>query len=122
MLFPSLYEGFGLRVLEAMSLGTGVMTSNTAALNEVAGDAALLVDPLDIRAMTKATQKIDADGDLRADLGQRGSNVPGYFRRKPTVNASAVFMVCYLRARANHEADGTSRMRATVACSTRARL
>jgi glycosyltransferase involved in cell wall biosynthesis len=72
LLFPSLYEGFGLPVLEAMSLGTPVMTSKAASLTEVAGDAALLVDPLDIRAMTKAIQKIDADGDLRADLGQRG--------------------------------------------------
>jgi glycosyltransferase involved in cell wall biosynthesis len=73
LLFPSLYEGFGLPVLEAMSLGTPVMTSNAASLAEVAGDGALLVDPLDIRAMTKVIQKIDADGDLRADLGQRGA-------------------------------------------------
>jgi glycosyltransferase involved in cell wall biosynthesis len=73
LLFPSLYEGFGLPVLEAMSLGTPVMTSTAAALAEVAGDAALLVDPLDIRAMTNAIQKIDADSDLRAELGQRGA-------------------------------------------------
>jgi glycosyltransferase involved in cell wall biosynthesis len=73
LLFPSLYEGFGLPVLEAMSLGTPVMTSSVASLVEVAGDAALLVDPLDIRAMTKTIQKIDADSDLRADLGQRGA-------------------------------------------------
>ena len=73
MLFPSLYEGFGLPVLEAMSLGTPVMTSTAASLAEVAGDAALLVDPLDISAMTKAIQKIDADSDLRAELGQRGA-------------------------------------------------
>jgi glycosyltransferase involved in cell wall biosynthesis len=72
LLFPSLYEGFGLPVLEAMSLGTAVMTSKAASLAEVAGDAALLVDPLDIHAMTKAIQKIDADDDLRADLGHRG--------------------------------------------------
>jgi glycosyltransferase involved in cell wall biosynthesis len=73
LLFPSLYEGFGLPVLEAMNLGTPVMTSKTASLIEVAGDAALLVDPLDIRAMTKAIRKIDADSDLRADLGRRGA-------------------------------------------------
>jgi glycosyltransferase involved in cell wall biosynthesis len=73
LLFPSLYEGFGLPVLEAMSLGTPVMTSTAASLTEVAGDAALLVDPLDIRAMTKAIQKIDADSDLRADLRRRGA-------------------------------------------------
>jgi len=73
LLFPSLYEGFGLPVLEAMGLGTPVMTSTTASLSEVAGDAALLVDPLDIGAMTKAIQKIDADSDLRAQLEQRGA-------------------------------------------------
>jgi glycosyltransferase involved in cell wall biosynthesis len=73
LLFPSLYEGFGLPVLEAMSLGTPVMTSNAASLTEVAGDAALLVDPLDIQAMTKAIQKIDADSDLRAELALRGA-------------------------------------------------
>jgi len=72
LLFPSLYEGFGLPVLEAMSLGTPVMTSKAASLTEVAGDAALLVDPLDIGAMTKVIQKIDADRELRADLGKRG--------------------------------------------------
>ena len=76
LLFPSLYEGFGLPVLEAMGLGTPVMTSTTASLSEVAGDAALLVDPLDIGAMTKAIQKIDADSDLRAELGQRGRRTP----------------------------------------------
>jgi len=72
LLFPSLYEGFGLPVLESMSLGTPVMTSTAASLAEIAGDAALLVDPLDVRAMTKAVQMIDADRDLRADLAQRG--------------------------------------------------
>jgi glycosyltransferase involved in cell wall biosynthesis len=72
VLFPSLYEGFGLPVLESMSLGTPVMTSTAASLTEIAGEAALLVDPLDIRAMTRAIQTIDADQDLRADLGQRG--------------------------------------------------
>jgi glycosyltransferase involved in cell wall biosynthesis len=73
LLFPSLYEGFGLPVLEAMSLGTPVMTSKAASLPEVAGDAALLVDPLDIRDMTKTIRMIDADSDLRADLGRRGA-------------------------------------------------
>jgi glycosyltransferase involved in cell wall biosynthesis len=73
LLFPSLYEGFGLPVLEAMTLGTPVMTSRAGSLAEVCGDAAVLVDPLDIRAMTKAIQMIDADSDLRADLERRGA-------------------------------------------------
>jgi glycosyltransferase involved in cell wall biosynthesis len=72
MLWPSLYEGFGLPVLEAMHLGTPVMTSNTASLPEVAGDAALLVDPYDTRAMAEAIRALDTDAALRAELSARG--------------------------------------------------
>src|SRR6266849_5510229 len=71
-LFPSLYEGFGLPVLEAMLLGTPVMTSKVASLPEVAGDAALLVDPTDTEQMAAAIRKLDQDGDLRAELNERG--------------------------------------------------
>jgi len=72
LLFPSLYEGFGLPVLEALQLGTPVMTSNTSSLPEVAGDAALLVDPYDTRAMAEAIQALDSDAELRATLSGRG--------------------------------------------------
>jgi glycosyltransferase involved in cell wall biosynthesis len=59
--------------VSAMSLGTPVMTSKSASLAEIAGDAAPPVDPLDIRGMTKTVQVIDSDSDLRADLGRRGT-------------------------------------------------
>ena len=72
LLFPSLYEGFGLPVLEAMSLGTPVMTSNVTALPEVAGDAALLVDPRDVTAMAAAIRQLDNDTDLLGELSDRG--------------------------------------------------
>src|SRR5262249_7268887 len=72
LLFPSLYEGFGLPVLEAMMLGTPVMTSNVTSLPEVTGDAAILVNPLDVEDMTRAICKLDSDADLRADLATRG--------------------------------------------------
>lgn len=72
VLFPSLYEGFGLPVLEAMTLGAPVMTSCTSSMPEVAGDAALLVDPLDVTAMTRVIRTLDADADLRAALTQKG--------------------------------------------------
>lgn len=65
-MFPSLYEGFGLPVLEAMLLGTPVICSNTSSLPEVAGEAALMVDPYDTQAITQAIRTIDADADLRA--------------------------------------------------------
>lgn len=72
LLFPSIYEGFGLPVAEAMLLGTPVMTSTVSSLPEVAGDAALLVDPHDLDAMTKAIRTLDNDADLRAELSRRG--------------------------------------------------
>lgn len=71
-LFPSLYEGFGLPALEAMLLGTPVICSNTSSLPEVAGDAALMVDPYDTQAISNAIRQVDADADLRAALSQRG--------------------------------------------------
>lgn len=72
LVFPSLYEGFGLPVLEAMSLGTPVITANTASIPEVAGDAALLVDPYDPRAIADAIKAVATDADLRAQLSGRG--------------------------------------------------
>ena len=70
--FPSLYEGFGLPVLEAMELGIPVLTSNAGSLPEVAGDAAVLIDPLDVSDMANAIQQLNRDAHLRAELGRRG--------------------------------------------------
>jgi len=72
LIFPSLYEGFGLPVLEAMTLGTPVVTSAAGSLREVAGEAAILVDPLDNEALQKAIEQIDADEALRDELIRRG--------------------------------------------------
>ena len=69
---PSLYEGFGLPVLEAMLLGTPVLTSTAGSLPEIAGEAAVLVDPYDTQAIRKAIVSLDADTDLRAELIERG--------------------------------------------------
>lgn len=70
--FPSLYEGFGLPVLEAMACGTPVVCSGVSSLPEVAGDAALLVDPLDVEALAEALGRIATDDELRASLVGRG--------------------------------------------------
>ncbi|MFQ3661823.1 MAG: glycosyltransferase family 1 protein, partial [Chloroflexaceae bacterium] len=70
--FPSLYEGFGMPVLEAMACGAPVLTSTTSALPEVAGDAALLVDPCDTDAIAAALRRLAADAPLRASLRARG--------------------------------------------------
>lgn len=71
--FPSLYEGFGLPPLEAMSQGTPVVCSNTSALPEVVGDAAVLVNPENIFEMKHAIRRVLEDENLRAGLTQRGS-------------------------------------------------
>lgn len=71
-LFPSLYEGFGLPVLESMMLGTPVMASRAGSLPEIADDAALLVDPYDIENMAQALRALDSDADLREALALRG--------------------------------------------------
>lgn len=70
--FPSLYEGFGMPVLEAMACGTPVLTSTTSSLPEVAGDAALLVAPHDSTALARALQELISNDALRAKLRERG--------------------------------------------------
>jgi glycosyltransferase involved in cell wall biosynthesis len=70
--FPSLYEGFGLPVLEAMSCGTPVVTSDSSALPEVSGEAALLVPPTDPRAIARAIESILESDTRRKELVHRG--------------------------------------------------
>ena len=69
---PSLYEGFGVPVIEAMACGTPVLCSNTTSLREVAADAALLVDPSDERSIADGLTRLLADADLRMRLSGAG--------------------------------------------------
>jgi glycosyltransferase involved in cell wall biosynthesis len=70
--YPSLYEGFGLPVLEAMACGTPVVASNQSALPEVVGEAGLLVDPGDVEAIAAAMSRVLADTTLSRHLAQAG--------------------------------------------------
>ncbi len=72
LVFPSLYEGFGLPVLESMACGTPVITANTSALPEVAGDAALLVDPTSVEEIVAAMKLIVNDSLVRFRLREKG--------------------------------------------------
>lgn len=70
--YPSLYEGFGMPLLEAMACGTPVIGSDVSCMPEVVGDAGLLVAPLDVKALADSLERLLVDGDLRDDLSQRG--------------------------------------------------
>ncbi len=72
LVFPSLDEGFGLPILEAMRAGAPVVTSNAASLPEVAGEAALLVDPHDAQALANAVRRVLDDERLRLTLSEAG--------------------------------------------------
>lgn len=72
LLYPSLYEGFGFPILEAMNHGVPVITSNVSSMPEVAGDAALLVDPRDEEGLAEAMKNILANGEIRKILISKG--------------------------------------------------
>jgi len=78
-LYPSLYEGFGLPVLEAMSLGAAVVTSKTTSLPEVAGDAALYVDPWKEEDMVATLRRLLRDEECRMELKKRAKSQAGKF-------------------------------------------
>jgi glycosyltransferase involved in cell wall biosynthesis len=78
--FPSLYEGFGFPVLEAMAAGTPVVTSAAASLPEVGGDAVVYVDPNDAGGVAEAVLKVCSDVKIQGHLRERGRAQAGKFR------------------------------------------
>ena len=83
--YPSLYEGFGLPLLEAMACGCPVVTSNTSSMPEVAGEAGIMVDPYDIDALTEAIKQVLTDDTLRDNMVRKGLEQARMFSWEKTV-------------------------------------
>ena len=93
--YPSLYEGFGIPVLEAMQCGAPVIASDRASIPEVAGDAALLVDPRSVEGIADAMKRMASDESLRADLSSRGKARAAVFSWEKTARMT---VECYREA------------------------
>ncbi|OYD91106.1 mannosyltransferase [Nostoc sp. 'Peltigera membranacea cyanobiont' 210A] len=96
LVFPSLWEGFGLPVLEAMACGTPVITSNLSSLPEVAGDAAILIDPYNTAEITEVMQAVATDSVLRSRLSSQGITHSQQFSWEKTGKATAEVLSRYL--------------------------
>jgi len=88
--FTSLYEGFGLPILEAMACGTPVICTNTSSLPEIAGDAALLVPPTDVRTLRQAMERLWDNRPLQAELSAKGRQRAAQFTWQRTAQQTLV--------------------------------
>jgi alpha-1,3-rhamnosyl/mannosyltransferase len=84
-IFPSLYEGFGLPMIEAMACGCPVISSNRASLPEIGGEVALFIDPLEISDMAESIKKVCEDTEYRKSLARRGPEHANNFKWESSV-------------------------------------
>jgi glycosyltransferase involved in cell wall biosynthesis len=96
LVFPSIWEGFGLPVLEAMACGTPVITSNLSSLPEVTGNASLLVDPYNVQAIAQAMHTVGNDAKARLSLRQQGLARASEFSWQRTGEATAAILQRYI--------------------------
>jgi glycosyltransferase involved in cell wall biosynthesis len=95
--FPSLYEGFGLPVLEAMQEGVPVICSRVTSLPEVAGDAAVYMDPLSVDNMAETLAAVISDPELRSNLRRKGfENLKRFSWKKTATEALQVYQECLI--------------------------
>ena len=100
LVFPSMYEGFGIPILEAMACGIPVITSNISSMPEVAGNAAVLVNPYETNEIAAAMQRICSNRDLRKDLIAKGSkNVKRFSWEKTAEKTLSVYEESYMDGR-----------------------
>ena len=99
LLAPSLYEGFGLTILEAMACGTPTITANVSSLPEVAADAAVLVEPTDVEEIVQTVLRIHQDAAFRQDLIYKGLARVKEFTWKKTAEQTANFYERVLSAK-----------------------
>jgi glycosyltransferase involved in cell wall biosynthesis len=107
-LFPSLYEGFGLPPLEAMACGTPVITSDISSLPEVMGNAALMVDPLDVLSLSNAIKRVLSDPVLRQSMIGRGLTRANDFRWENSAEQTMSLYERVLALRNVHEPELSS--------------
>ncbi|MGB3757388.1 MAG: glycosyltransferase family 1 protein [Rivularia sp. (in: cyanobacteria)] len=93
---PSLYEGFGMTLLEAMACGTPVITSNVTSLPEVAGDAGIIVNPTDVEAIVEAVLRLQNDTEFRQSLIDKGFDRVKLFTWEKTAEQVAKIYSSYL--------------------------
>ena len=86
LIMPSIYEGFGLPVIEAMACGIPTIASATTSLGEIAGDASLLIDPFDVESIKDALEKIISDQMLQKELKIKGLEHVKKYTWEKTVN------------------------------------
>ncbi|MEM7555428.1 MAG: glycosyltransferase family 1 protein [Cyanobacteria bacterium P01_A01_bin.84] len=96
LVFPSLWEGFGFPVLEAMSIGTPVITSNISSLPEVAGDAAILVNPYNTDEISNAMQIVATENQTREQMIQKGLKQANRFSWEKTGQATVQVLEKYM--------------------------
>jgi glycosyltransferase involved in cell wall biosynthesis len=86
LVYPSFYEGFGIPILEAMNCGCPVITSNISSMPEIAGDAALLIDPYNVEEIKRAMQRLSSDAKLRKKLIENGYQQASKFSWEKTAD------------------------------------